>query len=213
MDLAYNFPGSSQVVFSNLSLTINPGELIVLKGKSGVGKSTLMDLILGQRIATAGCIKLNGRALEDYGDSISGEIAFVPQKTSIMQGSLAENVSFSRNQTNSERVKIQKALDSAGLSDFYRSLSEGIDTEISQDFRDLSGGQAQRLSLARALYSDAKILVLDEITSGLDAVTEIRILETVRDLKGKKSIVFITHKPAASEISDRVVELTRKGFI
>lgn len=193
--LGYFFPRSNEKVFSSVDFSVPSGGLLLVRGPSGRGKSTLADLLLGLRIASEGSITLDGLQIEEYLRTHPSGVAYVPQHTKIIEGSIARNVSFQESMTEQERARALASIQQAELGSFVSSLEDGLDTRIGPGAHGMSGGQIQRLGLARALYLNPKLLILDEVTSALDETTSLEVTKLINSLKGEMTILVISHKP------------------
>ena len=192
-NITFAYAGKSPV-FENFDLTIAPYSSLAVAGKSGRGKSTLADLLLGLLKPQSGKITAGS---VDISSDLAGwreQIGVVPQNIFLLEGSVAENVAFGEEHIDFEKVK--KCLALAGLEEFapeYLLTANG----------NLSGGQKQRIGIARALYADAKLLILDEATSALDAQTENAFCEVLKELKGKVTMIVISHRESTLDACDK----------
>lgn len=208
-NLTFTFEDATEPTIDNLSLTIHRGECLGIRGTSGVGKTTLFNLILGLYKADSGIIAIDGEPLTD--DNIAkwqNSIGYVSQSVFIADLTLGENITLgSRNAIDVERLT--KALEMSDLADFVASLPEGLDTPIGELGSRLSGGQRQRIGIARALYKGADILLFDEATSSLDTHTEENINNAIRRLSSNSSltIVVIAHRESSLEYCNRIITL------
>lgn len=208
-NLTFTFEDATEPTIDNLSLTIHRGECLGIRGTSGVGKTTLFNLILGLYKADSGTIAIDGEPLTD--DNIAkwqNSIGYVSQSVFIADLTLGENITLgSHNAIDVERLT--KALEMADLADFVASLPEGLDTPIGELGSRLSGGQRQRIGIARALYKGADILLFDEATSSLDTHTEENINNAIRRLSSNSSltIVVIAHRESSLEYCNRIITL------
>lgn len=197
-----DFSYGRETVLKNVSLRVEKGQFAVIRGSSGIGKSTLLKLLLGVYRPVDGNVYFETESGEKVRD-VSGIFAYVPQGNMLFSGTVRENLLFlSENATNEE---LSAALRTAA-ADFIDTLPDGLETVIGENGFGLSEGQVQRLAIARAVLTGAPILLLDEATSALDAATEKRVLQNLRDLGGK-TVFFITHKSAAVEIADAIVTI------
>jgi ATP-binding cassette subfamily C protein len=174
-----------------------------VRGESGSGKSTFADLLIGLREPDAGQIIVGGVPLSDYLRMDPRGIALVPQEIHLFDGTIAANVALSFKGEIPDFDRVTDALVEAGLMTEVDSLPQGIQTQIGKYGHRLSGGQVQRIGLARALYQKPKILLLDEATSALDQESEATIVKTLSRLKGRVTLIVIAHRPATLSLSDQ----------
>lgn len=194
-------------VLKDINLEIKPGEFIGIVGESGTGKSTLVDLILGVEEPKTGNIKISGVSPREAFQMWPGQVGYVPQDVFIFEGTLAENVLLGYNKFDFSDKDVLQALTSAHLSIPGVNEQELLSTLVSDRGSNLSGGQRQRIGIARALLMNPKLLVLDESTSALDPRTEEEIVRTLLDIKGKCTILFISHKRSLFAKASRTIEL------
>lgn len=188
------------VILENLTLEIRKGETIAFCGHSGCGKSTVLKLLMCMYPLDAGQRYIDERELTSYFRRL---FAYVPQGNALMNGTIKDIVAFAEE---ADDARLKRALTLACADDFV----EDIDEELGERGSGLSEGQMQRLAIARALYADAPILLLDESTSALDEETEQRLLENLRSMTDK-TVIIVTHRKAALSICDRVLEFTETG--
>lgn len=211
IDLSFGYPDSGVSVFDHLSLTIKKGEKVGIRGHSGVGKTTLFNLLLGFYTPTNGEIKIDGKRLTP--SNRGGWLAlagYVPQDVFILDGSLAENIALGVKPEEIEREKVLKVVKEASLDNFLSNLPEGIDSRIGEAGSKLSGGEKQRVGLARALYKGVDLLFLDEATSALDSATEREVNEAMSRLSESRkelTIIVIAHRESSLAYCDRVIDL------
>ena len=206
--VSFSFPGASFRTLDQVSFYVPSNSKVAIVGPSGAGKSTTFDLATGFLRPEEGSVSISGYSPSDLLFSNSRLIGIVPQRPHLISGTLAENISFEPHQ-NTDLVKVQMVLDIAGIGHFAAESEFGLDAQITPDFGEFSGGEIQRLGLARALYRDPKILFLDEATSALDAETENRVNQTLDQLRGKMTIVLIAHRLSTVMNADNIIYLDK----
>ncbi len=199
-----SFSYADKPVLEDFNMTVGANKLTVLKGESGSGKSTVMKLILGLYSPQKGNLVFDGTD-SNLIESIRQKTAYVPQEPMLFRGSVTDNILFGNPDATPEDAV--KAAVLAGADEFISCMPSGYETQLTDDGGNLSGGQKQRIAIARALTKGAPILLLDEITSALDAETEAHILETVKTLSKDHAVVFITHKPGVEYMADVVFNM------
>ncbi|WP_329590801.1 thiol reductant ABC exporter subunit CydD [Streptomyces sp. NBC_01362] len=198
--------GRTEPSLSEASLVVDEGETVALVGPSGVGKSTLLDVVLGFTAPDEGRVRIGGADLATLAPERWRErIAWVPQRPYLFAGTIAENVRLAR--PDADDSAVTAALREAGAHDFVAELPDGARTLIGEDGAGLSAGQRQRLALARAFLADRPLLLLDEPTASLDGETEAGIVEAVRRLAVGRTVLLVVHRPALLSVADRVVTL------
>jgi len=204
--VAFNYQkGGQQFNFGNLH--IQPGCSVAVIGKSGVGKTTLVQLILGLIEPSTGKVTLNGKSPKDWIGSNFGSVSYLPQSVAIVSGNIAENIALGIPSELIDDSKLRLALKIAALEDWVETLPLGSKTNISEKGLNFSGGQLQRIGIARAVYDRPSLVVLDEPTSSLDEETEGAFLEMLALLHGKTTFIMITHKLAMLNHVDDVLLL------
>jgi ATP-binding cassette subfamily B protein len=198
-------------VLDDASFYINKGDFIMIEGSSGVGKSTLIKLMLGVYNTDSGEILLDLEGEQVPIDSSCRTLfSFVPQGNMIFSGTLKDNVTFINDLASEE--EINKALEVSCASDFIKELPSGLDTVVGENGVGLSEGQIQRIAIARAVLCNAPIILLDEATSALDELTEKRVLHNLRELKDI-TLIIISHKKAAANICNRRIKIENKKIL
>lgn len=210
-NVSYMYPHAKDYTIRNLSLTVRAGEKLAIVGLNGAGKTTLVKLICGLLDPTEGSVLLNGTDIRKYNRRDYYKLfSSVFQDFSIIAGSVAENVAQSVTDVNAD--KVLKCIEKAGLSSMIEGLNEGIETKVGRevflDGHDFSGGQIQRLMLARALYKDAPILTLDEPTAALDPIAENDIYLKYNSMTKGRTSLFISHRLASTRFCDRIILLS-----
>ena len=208
--VTFRYPGAEKPLFENLNLTIQPGEKLAVVGLNGAGKTTLVKLLCGFYDPDEGRVTLNGIDIREFNRrDYYGLLCAVYQDFSILDMTIAENVA--QRIQGIDKARVWECLELAGLSDFVRSLPDGLKTHVGRSvYTDgilLSGGQTQRLMLARALYKGGPILVLDEPTAALDPIAEQDIYQKYDAMAGEKTSIFISHRLASTRFCDRILFL------
>ena len=204
VDFAYK----EESILKNCSFTAKKGKITAITGESGSGKSTVLKLILGLYDIQSGNISINGDIPLDT--SIRGLFTYVPQGNMILSGTIKENITLC-NDTIPES-EIEKVAKTACIYDFISDLPNGFDTILTERGGGLSEGQIQRISIARALLTDAPILLFDEATSALDEATETKLLENIKNLSDK-TILFVTHRHTSLSVCDKIIHVENKNFV
>ena len=203
---AYRAPGDPGPVLTGVDLTVEAGERIAVVGSSGAGKSTLVALVSGDLLPAAGTVRVAGTAsTAGTQDAIRAASAVVAQSTWLFTGTIADNLRLADPGAADERL--WRALETAGLADEVRRMPEGLHTLLGEQGLGLSGGQAQRVSLARAFLADRPLLILDEPTSQVDLDSEARIVEAIGRLARGRTVVTVSHRAGALVTADRVVRV------
>lgn len=209
--VSFSYPGTEKTVLKDLSLSVRKGEKIAIVGVNGAGKTTLMKLICGLLHPTEGKILLNGKDMEDMeAEERYAHFSCAFQDIQFLPLSIGENISMSlQGKDNDRETKIWKCLEQAGIKKEIKGLSAELDTmmdkSIHEDAMDFSGGQRQKLVLARALYRDAGTLILDEPTAALDALAENDIYEKYAQIAENKTSFFVSHRLSSTRFCDRIL--------
>jgi ABC-type multidrug transport system fused ATPase/permease subunit len=202
------YPGSLSPAIKGVTLKIPSGSSVAFVGPSGAGKTTAIDVILGVLTPDAGFVEISGLAPQFAVAKWPGAISYVPQDVVISAGTIRENVSQGYSSSQASEDLVNEALIVARLDSFVKSLPNGIETYVGERGTRLSGGQRQRLGIARAMFTNPKLLVLDEATSSLDAETEESLSSAIQSLKGKTTVVLIAHRLSTVRNVDLVVYLS-----
>ena len=203
-NLSFSYNKEDNLTLKNINLSIPFGTSVGFVGYSGSGKSTLMDLILGVIEPDEGEIVVDGINVKSSLENWQKQIGYVPQNIYVTDDTLMNNVALGLNEDEIDENAVLKAIKSAQLNEFLETLPEGLNTRMGERGIRLSGGQLQRVGIARALYHDPKIIILDEASSALDSETEKKIMADVNKLKGKKTILIIAHRESTIENCDKV---------
>lgn len=203
-DVHFRFGESEVDIIKGITFSVKAGEQVALVGPSGAGKSTLVDLILGLRKPTSGSVTLGGSRPEKLILSKPGAVAYVPQKTGIVSGTVLDNVALGLSQHEVELDRVEESLRMANLWEVIQDLPQGVESNLGKHSDALSGGQLQRLGLARAFYSNPALIVMDEGTSGLDAVSEAEIGKSLAALRGRVTVLLVAHRLNTVKNADQV---------
>ena len=199
-------------ILNNISLSVQPGEIIGFIGPSGSGKTTLIDLFLGFYSPTTGDIKIGDQSIYNDINSWQKKIGYVSQNIFLLDNSIKSNIALGVNDSEIDFDKLENAIKLAQLEVFVKNLPNGLETRVGEMGVQLSGGQRQRIGIARALYNNPPIIVLDEATSALDTKTESGVMNSIKQLKGLKTIIIIAHRLSTLSICDQIFSLD-KGVI
>ena len=203
-DVHYRHPGAEIDTLSGISIDVDAGSYVAIVGPSGAGKTTLVDLLLGLSEPRAGLVTIGGVEPSVLRATSPGLIAYVPQRPGLLSGSIAENIALGVEPEDIDQSRLREAIDAAYLREFIDSLPEGAATSVGKQVDALSGGQIQRIGVARALYSRPRLIVLDEATSGLDASSEAFVAASLAALHGRVTLVVIAHRLSTVQHADTV---------
>ena len=206
-NLIFKYPLTEKKVIDDLSININKGETIGIKGTSGEGKSTLLDLICGLLKPTGGKILVDNIDINLKTNNWKSKIGYVPQDVYLLDDTIKSNIAFGIDDKSFSPSRFEKAINMSQLSEFINSLPDKELTYVGEDGIRLSGGQKQRIGIARSLYFSPEVLILDEPTSALDEKNEALILNDVYNIKSNITLVIISHREKIFEKCDKVIEI------
>ena len=209
-DVDFKYKNADQLVIKNINLKIKSKELIGIIGSSGIGKSTFVDIILGFLKPTKGNFNFVSNSMQN----MTGNFAsYLPQEPILVNGTIEENITFENQSDNKiNNKKVNEALNFSDLKKFVDTLKNGTKTLLGDKGINLSIGQKQRLALARCFYFDREVMILDEPTSSLDDETQDNIFNNIKHLKGKKTIIIVSHNLKTLKVCDRVFRFENKTF-
>lgn len=211
---SFSYQGAAAPVLQDIDLTIPAGHSFAFVGGSGAGKTTLVDLIIGFHHAQDGGVFVDGHELEPNPRGWWDNVGFVPQAVTVVNGTVLQNILLDLDAAETaDRAAVERVLRDAQLGDWLDSLEDGLDTVIGEGAVGVSGGQRQRLGIARALYRSPKLLVLDEATSALDNVTEKKITDVIESLKGKITVIVVAHRLSTVKHCDQIVLMDQGRII
>jgi len=211
--ITFQYPGTSRKSLDEISLTVQKGQSIGLIGKSGAGKTTLVDVLLGLFIPQSGDIKVDGVSVYSNLRAWQNMLGYVPQSIFLIDDTLERNIAFGVPDHLIDHDRLRKAVEMAQLSEVVAQLPNGIETPVGERGVLLSGGQRQRVGIARVLYHEREILVFDEATAALDTETEQLVTEATKALSGVKTIIIIAHRLSTIEHCDRIYQLEQGRII
>lgn len=210
--ITYAYPNTTKLIFEDAHMEIPVGKSVGVVGSSGAGKTTIVDILLGLLKLKSGEILSDGKDIFDNMSAWLKNIGYIPQNIYMIDDTVRNNVAFGVEQDKIDDERVWKVLEEAQLKEYVEELEAGLDSEIGERGIRISGGQRQRLGIARALYHDPEFLVFDEATSALDTETETAIMEAVENLHGRKTMVIIAHRLRTIENCDIIYEV-RDGKI
>lgn len=212
-DINYTYPGATSEALIDISLSISKGESIALIGKSGAGKTTLVDVLLGLLIPDSGDIQVDGSSIYSDLRSWQNLVGYIPQSIFLIDDTIERNIAFGVEDRHIDQKRLDCAIRSAQLLEVVEQLPEGLQTMVGEHGVRLSGGQRQRIGIARALYHEREILVLDEATSALDSETETLISDALQALSGTKTMIIIAHRLTTVEHCDRIYVMDKGQIV
>jgi ABC-type multidrug transport system fused ATPase/permease subunit len=210
--VSFRYAPDAPDVLHGIDLTIPRGQTVGIVGRSGTGKTTLLDLLLGILQPRSGHILVDGQDVSGRLAAWQRQIGYIPQNIYLVDGTIRQNIAFAIPEAEIDDDRVMSALQDAQLAEYVAALPQGIHTPVGELGKRMSGGQRQRIGIARALYNDPEFLVLDEATASLDTATEAEVIGTIRGMHSRKTILIITHRTATLGCCDRVYRL-EKGSV
>lgn len=210
--LGFKYPSNREWALQDISLKIEPGEVIGIAGMSGAGKSTFIDLLLGILEPSEGKVSISNHSPRECFKIWPGKIAYVPQKINLFSGTLIQNIKFNFEENDNDVERVKSIIKLVKLDEFVESLPNKLNTHIGERGMELSGGQIQRIGIARALFSGPKILVFDEANSSLDGVTEFELTNNISSITADCTQIIISHRLSSIKHADKIIYL-EKGKI
>ena len=211
-DLSFKFLNKDEFILKNINLELKKNEIIGIFGPSGSGKSTMVDLICGLLKPTAGTITMDGQSMEKNIFSWRKKFGYVTQSTYLIDDTIKNNILFGETK-NFDSSHFQESIKLSQLYDFIKELPKGMETIVGERGDMLSGGQIQRIGIARAIYHKSEILIFDEATNSLDVDSEQKIIDEIVGLKDKKTIIMISHKMSVLKVCNRIYEVKDKKLV
>ena len=212
-DVVFKYPNAEAPILQNESFSIKAGNSVAIVGSNGAGKRTVVDVILGLLNPESGSISISGLKPEEAVIKWPGAISYVPQDVVISNGTIRENVALGFNSKYVNEELVWDAIKAAQLDDYVNSLPEGLGTQVGERGTRMSGGQRQRLGIARALFTRPKLLVLDEATSALDGETELAISQAIQRLRGNVTVIMIAHRLSTVRNADSIIYIDKGKVI
>ena len=210
--ISFQYPGSKQQILKNISFVIPYGKSVGFIGKSGAGKTTLFDIILGLLPPSAGRVLVDGIDIRNNLRGWQAQIGYVPQSIFLTDETLLQNIAFGVPEDKIDNQAVKNAIKLAQLEEFVSNLPRGIETVIGERGVRLSGGQRQKIGIARALYHNPSVLLFDEAVNALDVATEKSVMETIYSLRGDKTILIISHRETSVDHCDLIYKI-ENGYV
>ena len=197
----------------NINLNIERGDFVGFFGETGVGKTTLLNILLGLIKPTFGKIKIDGENIENDLAQWQSKIGFVPQSIYLLDDTIIKNIAFGVSDIEIDHEKMKSIIRDSQLEKFVLNLPKKENNLVGERGMQISGGQLQRIGIARALYINPEILIFDESTSSLDNETELKIMETIKNVKKDKTVIFVSHKKTPMKFCNKLFEIKKSGVI
>ena len=208
-EVTFAYPNTEKKILDSANMVLPIGSSIGIKGPSGAGKTTVVDILLGLLDMNEGVILCDGLDIKEYRNEWLSHIGYIPQNVYLTDNSIKMNIAFGMNDTEISEERVWEVLREAQLEEFVNELPDGIETAVGEQGVRISGGQKQRMGIARALYHNPEILVFDEATSALDNETETAIMDAIAQFKGKKTMIIIAHRLRTIEQCDIIYEVSK----
>ena len=212
-NIGFKFTPDSEEILKNINFKIKKNEFIAIVGKTGSGKTTFLNLLMGLLEPTSGQITVDDRDIYNYVEKWRSNLGFVPQNINLLDDTLKKNIAYGLADNLISEVKIKKSIELSQLSTFLENNNEQLDRSIGESGIKISGGQKQRIAIARALYNSPEILIFDEPTSSLDPVTTSKLFDTLKKLNNEKTIILVSHDIRDFSIFDKVYEIKNQSIV
>ena len=210
-NVSFSYNLNENNILENLSFDLQKGKIYAITGKTGVGKSTLLDILTGILVPSKGSVLINGKEIKENIIKWQQNVGYVPQDHFLLNESIAKNICFGDDEPNLERLNF--SIKNSELNELLRQLPKKENTIVGDRGIRISGGQKQRLGLARALYNDKTFLAFDEATSAVDQETELNILNTLHKLKKNRIIVIIAHRENTIKSCDEEIQISDRKIL
>ena len=208
VNISFKYNESKSYIFKDINLKIKKSSKIAIVGSSGNGKSTLLDLILGVLKPTKGQVCYDDNDILNKKLNYQKLIGYIPQSIFLLDDSIKNNICFAVDKNEIDNQKLENAIKNSALFDYINSLPDGVETLVGERGAKLSGGQIQRIGIARALYHNPEILILDEATSALDIDMEKLIMQSILALNKEKTVIIVTHRSESVKICDQIYSIS-----
>ena len=208
LDYSYD---SGKIIFKNLNLIIEKNKIVGIKGKTGSGKTTLVNIITGLLSPTNGEIFIDKKKVNLNNSNWFKKIGYVPQRIMLNETTIKKNIAYGIEDLNIDNEQLKKAISLAQLDEFINNIG-GVDKKISELGKNISGGQIQRIGIARALYNEPEILILDESTNNLDKATEKNFINSIKTLSKNKTLLIISHDDVPLKICDKIYNIDNISY-
>ena len=211
-NISFKYQNSNNNVLDNINLKIKTGSIIGIKGPSGVGKTTLVNIILGLLKPTSGEVLVDGIDINKNLESWQKNIGYVPQNIVLTDDTLKNNIALGIDEKQIDKNRINNCIKESQLENFISNVEKGIDTDVGELGSKLSGGQKQRIGIARSIYNDPQVLILDEFTSALDNQTEEKIISEISNYGKTRTVIIVSHKLSTLSKCNNIYELTKENL-
>ena len=202
--VTFSYSNDTQIILNDINVKINAGEKVAVIGKIGSGKTTILKLIMGLYQPNNGSVLIDGANIQQIRpEDIRRQFGVVMQNTYLFSGSIRENIAFGLDAISPQ--EIDEAATIAGVSEFTKKMNNGLDYQLSEGGKDLSGGQRQAIALARAIVRKPSIILLDEPTSAMDLTSERQIIQNLKSYFNKQTLIVVTHRMSLLQLVDRVI--------
>ena len=212
-NIGFKFNSDSEEILKNINFKIKKNEFIAIVGKTGSGKTTFLNLLMGLLEPTSGQITVDDRDIYNDVEKWRSNLGFVPQNINLLDDSLKKNIAYGQLDDLIKETNIKKSIELSQLSTFLKNNKEQLDESIGESGIKISGGQKQRIAIARALYNNPEILIFDEPTSSLDPVTTSKLFDTLKKLNNEKTIILVSHDIKDFNIFDKVYEIKNQSIV
>ena len=207
-DISFRYEQNGKELLREINFEVKKGECIGVVGESGAGKSTLTNLLLGLVSPSKGAFEVDGHEIKSAKiQPWQRMIGYVPQEIYLLDDTISRNIAFGVNDTEIDHTQIRKVVETAGIQKFIDSFDDGLNTKIGERGVRISGGQRQRIGIGRALYQNPQVLILDEATSSLDSKTEQEILNELRKIRGKVTMILVAHRQSTLQFCDKIFKI------